>query len=496
MALWYLEALKKHISENPTRCLYFDGERTLNGLGLAKLTLALRPILERQSMNSDCILVKADKQMMILPAILAAGLLGLTYVPVADDIPRLRLEAIHKETGQYEILDLSDCEMEKELHANGDILLNPLENLFEWMGQSINYKPDQPLYILFTSGSTGVPKGVMIGPSQVQAFMNWSVEAYNFSTQDVLLAHVPYTFDLSVMDLYACLICGASLVGVPKDIGNDTIAMVELIRNKNVTSIFTTPSLFNLLRLDRNFNSDYMPSLKQFLVCGEVFPKKVAKVLSQAFPEISLYNLYGPTEATVAITSLKITKELLEIDRPLPIGNAMGNGQCVLLDENNELIEGKEGELTFISDTVGIGYLNMPDKTNEVFICLTLNDGRKVRAYKTGDYGYIEDGMIFFSGRKDNQIKWSGYRIELGEIEHAIGGIADVIDVVLTLRKLSNGTVTAVIANILTQAPMTEEDVKNHLIIHLPSYMIPSAYNIQPSFPLTSHGKIDRAALS
>lgn len=488
MALWYHKQLSERLRNSPETWLYRNHDRELNGTAFCAACVFLRQYVDEAACPDGYVVIRSNKNALFLPAIVTCGLQGYTYVPVAVDTPEERLVAIMALLGAKGLLDLAQLEelFFKEPHNSES------PTIFAGLvASSAHFPALQPLYILFTSGSTGIPKGVMISPENVKAFMTWAIAEYGLDDSDVVLGLVPETFDLSVLDIYACLCCGSRVVGVEKKFGNDTPYLVSTLEENAITSIITTPSLYNLLRLDRDFDGQRFPHLRQVLACGEVLPRKLAGVLVDRLPQAKLFNLYGPTEACVAVTSLHITKSILETEGPLPIGSPKGNITCVVLDESGkQLPDGELGELVIVGDTVGLGYLGMPEKTLEVFI---VYEG--VTAYRTGDQGKKLNGEIHFAGRNDGQIKWSGYRIEIGEIESALNTIREVQEAVVVPRKLADGTVAALLAVIQSQIALNEQYIIGELSKKLPQYMLPSAYEFRDQLPLTPHGKIDRKSI-
>jgi len=338
----------------------------------------------------------------------------------------------------------------------------------------------------------------MIAEKNIKFFTDWAFEEFGFSASDILLSQVPETFDLSVLDIYAFLTFGCKLVPVSKKISSNPMEIVSCIKKYNVNSIFSTPSFFNLLSLDRNFDEKILPTLARFLLCGEIFQKSLAIKLLEKFSNVDLYNLYGPTESTVAVTSIKITSQVLSDNGPLPIGRPMGDMQCLFLDVNGIINEDKEeGEMAFTGNTVGLGYLNMPEKTAESFVNLKDSKNRLVRAYRTGDNGFLaKNGLLYYKGRNDEQIKLSGHRIEIGEIEYHINNLTYVKSAAILPLRLANGNVSALIAfAVVEDGYADEKKIKSDIATHLPSYMIPSTFKFIHDMPTTRHGKINKKKL-
>lgn len=499
-SMWYYAALINHLKARSSTDVLFekDGDE-LTAAGFLTATQSLAALFKETTADQDAVVLLSDKSRLLLPAIVAAGALGKTYAPVAPDTPEARLNVIKDALDVERVFDLGALEesyLKDKADHNKDYS-KQVHNLEMLLGEAPEFEPDKPVYVLFTSGSTGLPKGVMIGEKSIEFFTHWAFETFQFSGDDVLIAQVPETFDLSVLDIYACLALGCKLVSISKEIGSDTAQIVKRIKEHSANSIFSTPSFFNLLALDRQFEVSDLPSLNRFLLCGEVFQKPLAKKLKRKFPATDIYNLYGPTEATVAVTSVEVTDEIISADGALPIGRPMGDMECLFLDEDGSPNRTREGEMAFTGDTVGIGYLKMPDRTAQSFVTLTGKAGKPVPAYRTGDTGYLaDDGFIYYRGRNDGQIKWSGHRIEIGEIEHQLNNVPFIQTAAVLPVRLNNGDVAALIAYVVASDNRKDEAALNAALAeNLPHYMLPSAYKFVNDMPMTSHGKIDRKEL-
>ena len=307
MALWYHEKLGERLQSAPLAWLYRNHDRVLTGSDFAAACLFLRRYIADAAGANGYVAIRSDKSALLLPAIVTCGLEGYAYAPVAVDTPDARISAIKAALDVRELLDLGSIEASffGMQHA-----ADSAREFAKRVAASAPFPANRPLYVLFTSGSSGTPKGVMVSPSNVRAFMTWATAEYRLDKTDVLLGLVPETFDLSVLDIYACLCNGARLLGVEKRFANDTARLVGTMREHSITSIFSTPSQFNLLRLDRNFAASRFPALRQLLACGEVLPAKLAGVLLERLPRTRLFNLYGPTEACVAVTAVEVTRAL------------------------------------------------------------------------------------------------------------------------------------------------------------------------------------------
>jgi len=341
-------------------------------------------------------------------------------------------------------------------------------------------------YVMYTSGSTGSPKGVMVEHRNVLNF---------FAGMDRVLGREPgtwlavtgFSFDISVLELLWTLTRGFTVV-VHGDDGIGTIGE-EIIRH-GVTHLQMTPSLARMLTLDaRTFSA--LSSLKQILLGGEAVPASLILRLRHVFNG-ELYNMYGPTETTIWSSTYKVG----EPGSTVPIGRPIANTQIFILDsELNSIHRGEAGELFIGGDGVARGYLNRPELTADRFLILPWFSNQRV--YRTGDIGRIlPDGNIEFLGRADSQIKLRGHRIELGEIEAALEQCQGVIQAVIVVREDREGD-QRLVAYLVAESggPETASAFKNALSLRLPETMVPSAFVFVSELPLTANGKIDRNAL-
>lgn len=358
-------------------------------------------------------------------------------------------------------------------------------------------QPDDLLYILFTSGSTGKPKGVQVMLKNMESEAAWicgfGPELSYAENATTHINQAPFTFDLSMMDLFPTLRAGRRLWMIEKPTTTDYTRLMESLKNSGASTFESTPSFVEMCMADPTFNQDLMPNLKTFLMCGEVLTNQTARAMIDRFGA-EVYNTYGPTE-TIAVTGINVTKEILEKYNPLPIGYAK---------EGNRIeIRGEENEIVILGDTVGAGYFKNPEKTNEKF-AEEVYKGIKTRSYKTGDSGWIdENGLVFFKGRIDTQIKLNGYRIELEDIESNITKIPYITRAVV-VPKINNGKVTSLIAKVMVEDSSYKEmskltfsrAAKSDLLQFVPDYMIPKSFVIVDEILMTPNGKVDRKKMA
>lgn len=352
---------------------------------------------------------------------------------------------------------------------------------------------DDIYYIIFTSGSTGAPKGVKIRTDNLSAYLDWA-ETLVDRKAGVFLNQAPFSFDLSVMDTYTGLVTGSTIVSLDKATIQDIGATLAFIKENQVTYWVSTPSFAEMCLASAEMTGKNLPSLKKFLFCGERLKNQTAGELLDRFAAAEVINTYGPTETTVCVTSIPITKAIVEKEKVLPVGLAKPGTEVYTIDEaGQKLPAGESGELVITGNTVAAGYFNDPVRTKESFF--ETEEGQ--RAYKTGDLGLVtQEGMVYCSGRKDTQIKLHGYRIEIGDIERNLTEI-DGIDDAIVLVEMVDGAPHALIA-CLVQASGSDRSYQRRKHIRetlgekIPKYMVPKKIVFFDQFPITPNGKVDR----
>jgi D-alanine--poly(phosphoribitol) ligase subunit 1 len=429
------------------------------------------------------VIVLGHKEPELLIAYLGVIKSGRAYVPVDTAVPAQRIERIAAASGAPLILS---PEKIADLSAS------------EERAPSCRLKYDDNYYIMFTSGSTGEPKGVPITYGCLQSFLRWILAEHAFlAGREVFLNVVPYSFDVSLMDTYPALMTGGTVRSITKAELANPGQLYRLLAGSDLTTWVSTPSFARMCLAEPTFQQGMLPALRRFLFCGETLAPEVASQLLDRFPAADVWNTYGPTEATVATTSIRITREILDRYSPLPIGYPMPGSRVLVMDEERcKLAAGERGEIIISGPNVSPGYLNRPDLNDTAFFHL---NGE--RAYRTGDWGRYRDGMLFFEGRIDNQVKLHGYRIELADVEANLRALPGVRDAVV-LPVLKQGAVDSLAAFVILNEPTPRSEfqraceLKGQMIERLPAYMIPRRFSFLESFPLNANGKADRRRLA
>lgn len=356
-------------------------------------------------------------------------------------------------------------------------------------------------YILYTSGSTGDPKGVMISHRTIFTFINWCCETFSISPDDRVTSHAPLHFDLSTFDIFVTLKTGGTVVLVPEKLSIFPIRFVQFLQAERITVTYLVPSILSLMVNYGKLEVNHLPDLRLVLFAGEVFPIKYLRQLVAAIPHAAYYNLYGPTETNVC-TYYKVQPQDLDLKQtqPVPIGIACENTEVFVVDDDGQLVTatGVEGELWVRGSCVAQGYWGDPEKTASRFIPNPHQPHYADIAYSTGDIVTLaEDGKNWlFIGRRDHMIKSRGYRIELGEIEAALYNHAGVKEaaVVAIPDDLIGNRITAFVVPAVDER-MDEKELFAHLRRTLPPYMVPEHIEMRGELPKTSTGKIHRPML-
>ena len=356
----------------------------------------------------------------------------------------------------------------------------------------------QGAYIMFTSGSTGFPKGALMTNDNVLNLIKWSIQTYKVSPDDILTNLNPLFFDNSVFDFYTALFSGASLVPLPKEIVTTPQKLILAIDKHKCTLWFSVPSLLIFLDTMKAFSPSNLKSVKRFIFGGEGYPKAKLKKLFDTYGDKSqLYNVYGPTECTCICSSYEISASDFEDLKGFPpLGQICENfGHLILSSDSEQFNDDEIGELCLLGPNVGKGYYNDKKRTEEHFFQNPFNNAYAEIMYKTGDLVSVdrESKKIIIHGRKDNQIKHLGYRIELEEIETALSSIRYISESAVlhtTVRGISQ-----IMAVVSLNEAIQENKLREELQKLIPNYMIPSTFYFEDRLPKNQNGKTDRRAL-
>ncbi|MQS89555.1 D-alanine--poly(phosphoribitol) ligase subunit DltA [Companilactobacillus mishanensis] len=444
------------------------------------------------------IIVFGGQQFEMLVMFLGAIKSGHAYIPVDDASDSDRIIQINSVAKPSLVLNWSDVDsfnIETPIVPKSEIqaVLKSDRNIYD---HNLSVGDDDNFYIIFTSGTTGTPKGVQISTNNLLDFVDWVNDEYHYTNETKVLLQAPFSFDLSVFSIYPGLTNGATLNVLDKETAKNLAQLQTSVLNTTANTWISTPSFFEMCMFFKDFNAEKLPDLKKFIFCGEELTHVTAKKLLQRFPDAELYNTYGPTENTVAITSIQITPEILEKYDRLPIGYLKSNMEYKL--DNVEDKDGQlEGELIVSGPDVSKGYLNNPVQTKKAFETI---DGKVF--YHTGDMVSEDNDLLFYKGRTDFQIKMHGYRIELEEVDSLLANLSQVKQSCTVPLYNNKKQVNKIIAHVVLEDQFKNsnnkelnQQIKSELKKNTMDYMIPNVFKFVEQLPISKNGKIDRKAL-
>ncbi len=453
--------------------------------------------LAQKSAAGKPIAVLMEKSCETLAAFFGIAYAGCCYTLLNPALPATRLNSIREVLqAQLVITDSEHLSLAKELFSDESSLLDITALLAQEPDEALlagiraGATDTDPLYINFTSGSTGVPKGVIINHRSVLDFIPVFTKTFGIDSSDILANQAPFDFDVSVKDIYSAISTGATLVLVPKQLFSAPTELLDYLCENDITVMVWAVSALCLISTFHALDYKVPETVKKILFSGEVMPAKHLKQWMEKLPQTTFVNLYGPTEITCNCTYHIVNRE--EENEVLPIGKPFDNERVFLLDENNKLItdSGINGEICVAGTALSPGYFNAPEQTAKAFVQNPLNPFYPEIIYRTGDLGhYDESGNIFFSGRKDFQIKHMGHRIELEEIERAIHGIDGIRRCCCIFDERKSKLYGFYIGE------FERRELFQILKDKLPEFMIPGALRKVEELPLTKNGKIDRKQL-
>ena len=472
------------------RWSYRDVDRFSNNLARGLQALACA--------RNDRVAFYMPKSPRTIASIIGILKAGCAYVPIDVTSPSARASRII-ESAEPGIMLVDETTRESvEDIGCGGVLLDVSTIGFE-SSECVQTagERDDPAYILYTSGSTGVPKGVVITHGNVISFVEWAVEYFQITREDRMSAHPPLHFDLSVFDIFGAFAAGAELHVPPIAINISATFAADFIRSSQLTHWFSVPSLLTFMaKFDAVEQNDF-PSLKRVLWCGEVLPTPVLRHWMLRLPHVQFTNLYGPTEATIASSYFTVEKVPEPADE-IPIGRACPEETMLILDEQLRPVEtGSIGNLYIGGAGVSPGYWRDAAKTEQCFIGDPFGSNPSARLYKTGDLARADSkGQVYFVGRADTQIKSRGYRIELGEIETALNTIPGLKESAIVAVQTDGFENQAICCAYSTMDPdVSPASVRSLLRKNLPTYMLPSKWLKLEALPRNANGKVDKPLL-
>jgi D-alanine--poly(phosphoribitol) ligase subunit 1 len=479
-----IEQIDRWALAAPSAIAHISGDQRLTYGELRRRSDALAAYLAtRFGDDRSPIAVLGHREPEMLIAFLGTVKSRRPYVPLDTVLPRQRIDKILAISRPALLLTPEDVTKLSSVAASGP---------------TTRAQRDDPFYILFTSGSTGEPKGVIITLGCLEHFVRWMLEEQKFvPLGETFLNTAPFSFDLSVMDLYCSLATGGTLFSVGRDLVANPKMLYRALGNSGATTWVSTPSFAQMCLVEETFSEGMLPRIRRFLFCGETLAAQTAARLLERFPRAQVWNLYGPTEATVATTSVRIDVSILEKYSALPVGRPTPGTDVLVVSDAGETLPAQErGEIVIAGPNVSPGYLRRPELTAAAFF-----EQGDQRAYRTGDQGRFRDGLLFFEGRMDSQLKISGYRIEVGDVEANLLALPSVRDAIVT-PVVKNGATQSLAAFVVLSSRIEAshfaltQSLRRQLAERLPVYMLPRKFVFLDAFPLTANGKADRAQLA
>lgn len=464
-------------------------EEAVERTATAMLELGVQP--------NQPVLVYLPKSRESVVTFLAALYAGCPYAPVDYAIPRERLaRTLDNLRPGLVVTDQEGMAHLAELGAEKAVLYTRLAaaeaDHRRVMDRLAAVVDTDPCYIMYTSGSTGVPKGVTVPHRGVLEYAQAVADTFGLTEASVLGLQSGFHFDNSVFDLYGCLMTGARLVIIPEILFMYPHKLMDLLEEKGVTCVFWVPTVMISVANSGALEGRSLPALKTVVFAGEVMPNRQLNLWRRALPGRVYANLYGPTEITVDCTCYLVDRDFADSE-PLPIGKPWRGARVLLLKEDNTpAAAGEEGEICVLGSGVALGYWNAPEQTAKAFVRNPLNPNYPEVMYRTGDLGkWDADGNILFCGRRDHQFKLRGNRIELGDIETAAATLEGVDKVCALFDEGSQEIILAV----ESKSALSLRKVNLALGRLIPKYMLPKRLEVFETLPLTPNRKIDRVLL-
>lgn len=500
MTINVLDYLERSVKLYPDKTAFIDIEDSVTYSSLHLLARKLGSAIARKTKvaRREPIVVFVDRNIESLVAFLGVVYSGNFYVPIDIQMPKKRIQLILETLVPIGIVNtpqsagfLDDIPLRieefdyTEITQNGDIddkLLHAIRS------KSVDL---DPVYATFTSGSTGIPKGVITCHRSVIDMTDNLVETFKFDQDNIFGNQNPFYFDASIKDIYSSLSCGATMHILHKPYFMQLGKLVNYMVENKIDSILWSAAAIALLANSKAFEEEKPHFLKYVMFSGEVMHNKVLNYWRRQLPETHFVNLYGPTEITSVCTYYKIEKNFND-DEVLPIGIPFKNCEVLILNDKNELVGDKEiGELCVRGCCLAMGYYNNDEKTEQSFVQNPLNSHFPEVIYRTGDLAYWnDDGQIMFVSRKDNQVKHMGQRVELGEIEILMNSM-DKVDASVCFYDHDKQKIICIYQGKAADNKYIFQELRDKVS----KFMFPNILIELPELPYNLNGKIDRPLL-
>ena len=499
--------------------LAMDGEQWTYG-ELERASNRLANLLKAEGCRpGDRVALFVAKSPLAIVAMLAALKADAVYVPIDVSSPTARVGRILGiAEPAFLVLDASGASLVEALGALGaldgirigaigdpPVMSSRVPVVFsqsDWLACSDALPRTRrggrdPAHLLFTSGSTGLPKGVAVTHASVDAFVAWALRYFGIGRSDRVSGHPPLFFDLSTFDIYGALAAGASLHLFPPPSNLLPTGVATFIRSEGLTQWFSVPSVLTYLVQHAVIEQDDFPTLRRLLWCGEAMPTPTLIALMERLPHVTFTNLYGPTEATIASSYHTVTTMPASPNEPIPIGVPCEGEELLVLDEGMQPVSpGAVGEIYIGGVGLSPGYWRDEERTAQAFRRHPFKAGPEARLYRTGDLGRTDGtGLLYCLGRTDSQIKSRGYRIELGEIEAALNALEAVDEAAVVAVESGGFEGQAICCAYVAAVDLPPTMLRSLLARDLPRYMLPMRFRRFGQLPTNANGKVDRPEL-
>lgn len=464
------EKLLEKLIANRHQVAYVASDKSITYDELTTLAVKYAQILNCQ--DDSPVIIYGHKSVDIVTAIVSCIIARRAYIPIEVGMPISRIEKIIEISGASLFIKTEPIDFKPSISCYA------LEELPQFKQGRTQQTTNDIAYIMFTTGTTGEPKGVPISYANLENFVKWisNLDPLVGYKQINVLNQVSFSFDVSCADLFYALFNGHTLYAITTPEIQDYQRMIKLFDRSQINLIVATPTFIKMCLLDHRFNAESLPSIHCIYLCGETLEIKTTKKLFKLFPNLKLLNAYGPTEATSAVSASLITSEMVEGEL-LPVGDINNLATGVEIEEQQIILYGPSVFSGYLQEIKGGHYTK---------------DG--VDYYATGDIGYIKDNNLYCVGRINNQVKYMGYRIELLGVERLICDNPKVIDCAV-IAKYNNTTVKSIWAYVVLAKDSNIEQLKAELRQTIPSYMIPNRFIEVDELPVNKNFKIDRKAL-
>lgn len=481
----------------PDKLAFVDEKKQLDFKTLKKEAMIIAANIIKKGYFKQPVAVYLEKSTDCISAYCGVSYSGNFYTPLDVEMPAERIRKIMDTLAPKLIItdhlhksEVEDFAKSTEVLYLDDCICQQTDvSIVEIVKEKI--LDTDILYVLFTSGSTGMPKGVIISHRALLDFIDWGSHEFDINEQFVFGNQTPFYFSMSVMDIYQTLRNGCTTYIIPHNMFSFPVLLMQYMQEKRINTLFWVPSALLMVSAFHCLSTPHLSELKRVFFGGEVMPLKHLNAWKREYPDVQYVNFYGPTEVTDTCAFYEVNREFEDTDM-LPIGKSCRNMDVFLLDDDNRLVnDGEVGEVCVRGSGLSYGYYNDPDRTKEVFVQNPLNRLYPEIIYRTGDLAKMNEyGELVFVSRKDFQIKHMGNRIELGEIENAVSSLEGVMQNGCIYDKKRSKII------LFYTGSLEEKELKNKLEKLLPAYMLPNRRIKLDQMPVNLNGKIDRTTLS